>query len=353
MESFWQKMVCGNSILSYTLVLGGIILAWAVIRVLRRYVLKQLRAWISKTDTQFDDITFSVAEKFVLPYLYLFINYQLLQQLKLSPRVEKVLHVAMAVVTMYYIIRIVNHVLHLFITGIMRRRNESEFRMRQLNGALMVLKAIVWLVGFIFLVDNLGYNVTTMIAGLGVGGIAIALAAQAVLGDLFSYFVIFFDKPFEIGDAIVMGDKTGTIEYIGIKTTRIRSLTGEQLVVPNTDLTKLTIHNYKRLDKRRMFFTLGVTYQTTPDQLLEIPVMVEEIIRSKEKTEFGRAHMAALADSSINFEIEYYVLTQDYKEFMDVRQAVLHDIIVAFQHKGLEFAYPTQTLYYRTSQAAK
>lgn len=353
MNSFWQKMVWGNTIASYAFVIGGILVAWFIIRLLRRKVLKQLQVWISKTNTQFDDIIFSATEKFVLPWLYLFINYQLLRQLTLSNRIEKVLHVAMAVVTMYYFIRIVNHALHLAITGMMRRRNESEYRMKQLNGALLVLKALVWLIGIIFLVDNLGYNVTTMIAGLGVGGIAIALAAQTVLGDLFSYFVIFFDKPFEIGDAIVMGTQSGTIEYIGIKTTRIRSVNGEQLIIPNTDLTKLTIQNFKRLDKRRELFTIKVTYQTSSEQLLQIPGLIENIIRSKEKTEFDRAHLAAYGDFSINYEVVYFVLTQDYREYMDIRQAVLHDLFERFREHGIEFAYPTQTLYYKTSQATK
>ncbi len=353
MESFWQKVIWGNTILSYTLVLGGMVLAWLVIRLLRGKVLKRVQGWIAKTDTQFDDIAFSALQKFILPYAYLLINYQLLQQLHLSTRIEKILQVAMAVVTMYYFIRIVNHVLHTSIMGIMRRRNESEYRMRQLSGALLLLKGLVWLTGIIFLVDNLGYNVTTFIAGLGVGGIAIALAAQAVLGDLFSYFVIFFDKPFEIGDAIQVGDKNGTIEHIGIKTTRLRSVSGEQLIMPNSDLTKLTIQNYKRLNRRRMFFSIGVTYQTTSDQLLQVPVIIERIIRSKPKTDFSRAHMASFGDSGIQFEIEYFVLSQDYREFMDIRQSIFHDIFVQFAGLGIEFAYPTQTLYYRTSQAGK
>src|SRR5690606_30272375 len=150
----------------------------------------------------------------------------------------------------------------LMVNGYMKRRHETPERIRQLNGVMIVIKALVWFVGFIFLLGNLGYDVRTMIAGLGVGGIAIALAAQTVLGDLFSYFVIFFDKPFEIGDFVKAGDSMGTIEQIGIKTTRIRSLDGEQLVMSNTNLTSSTIRNYKRLEKRRVVTSIGVTYQT-------------------------------------------------------------------------------------------
>ena len=126
----------------------------------------------------------------------------------------------------------------------------------------VMMLAVIWLLGFLFLIDNLGYDITTLVAGLGIGGIAIALAAQTVLGDLFSYLVIFFDKPFEVGDFIIMDDKLGTVEYIGIKTTRIRTLGGEQLICSNSDLTNSRVHNYKRMQKRRVEFKLGVTYQT-------------------------------------------------------------------------------------------
>ena len=349
MESFWQYQFWGNTVLAYTIAAGSILLAWLVIRLLKGKVLKKVQSWTAKTESRYDDIAFSTVQKFILPWIYLFVNYQILQQLHWSPKWERILHVAMAVITMYYFIRIVNHVLTLMLTGIMRKRQESEHRMKQMNGALLVLKVIVWVVGLIFLIDNLGYNVTTMIAGLGVGGIAIALAAQTILGDLFSYFVIFFDKPFEIGDYVVLGDKAGNIEYIGIKTTRIRSLTGEQLVVTNSDLTKQTLANFKSLQQRREVLKIGVTYDTPAETLRNIPGIIKEIINSKPKTKFDRAHMAALADSSINFEVVYLILTQDYGEYMDVRQAVLLDILTKFQEAKINFAYPTQTLYYRTT----
>lgn len=348
MDSFWDKQIWGNTILAYTYAAGGMLVAWLVIRLLRRSVLKTVQQWISKTNNNFDDLVFSVGEKFVLPWLYLFVNYQILLQLRLSIKVEKLLSNAMAAVTMYFIVRIINHVLHVTITGIMRRKGESEFRIKQLNGALLALKAVIWLIGIVFLADNLGYNVTAVITGMGIGGIAIALAAQTILGDLFSYFVIFFDKPFEIGDYIAVGDKGGTIEYIGVKTTRIRSLSGEQLVLPNTDLTKLTIQNFKTLEKRREVLSINITYQASAEQLAAIPGMIKAIIESKELTVFDRAHLNRFGDSSINFEIVYLISTADYNKYMDIRQSVLYDIFLRFQKEGIEFAYPTQTLYYKT-----
>ncbi|WEK36946.1 MAG: mechanosensitive ion channel family protein [Candidatus Pseudobacter hemicellulosilyticus] len=345
MEPFWEKVVWGNTLLAYMYAAGGMLLAWLVIRLLRKKVLTQVQKWIARTTNRLDDLVFSVGSRFVLPWLYLLVNYNILLQLRLSVRVDRVLAVAMAAVTMYYIVRIINHILHVSITGIMRRKGESEFRIRQLNGAMLALKALIWLIGIVFLIDNLGYNVTTFIAGLGVGGIAIALAAQTVLGDLFSYFVIFFDKPFEIGDYIAIGDKGGTIEYIGVKTTRIRSLSGEQLVLTNSDLTKLTIQNFKTLEKRREVLSLNVVYQTTEARLEAIPGMIKQIIESQELTTFDRAHLNRFGEYSINFEIVYLIQTADYNKYMDVRQAVLLAIFQRFRKEGIDFAYPTQTLY--------
>lgn len=349
MESFWQYQFWGNTVLAYTIAAGSIFLAWLIIRLLKGKVLKKVMEYTSKTESRYDDIIFSTIQKFILPWIYIFVNYQILQQLHWSAKWERILHVAMAVVTTYFFVRIVNHVLTLLLTGIMRRRNETEYRMKQMRGALLVLKVIVWAVAIVFLIDNLGYNVTTMIAGLGVGGIAIALAAQTILGDLFGYFVIFFDKPFEIGDYVMWGDKSGNIEYIGIKTTRIRSLGGEQLVVTNSDLTKQALSNFKSLQQRREVLKIGITYDTPLEMLKEIPGMIREIIESKPRTKFDRAHMAALADSSINFEVVYLILTTDFNEYMDTRQAVLLDILSKFRETKVNFAYPTQTLYYKAT----
>lgn len=349
MESIWQYQFWGNTVLAYTIAIGGIILTWLIIRLLKGKVLKKILDYTTKTESKYDDVIFSSIQRFVLPWVYIFVNYQILKQLHWNPQWERVLQVAMAVVTTYYFVRVVNHVLMLLLTGIMRRRNETEYRMKQMHGALLVLKVIIWAMAIVFLIDNLGYNVTTMIAGLGVGGIAIALAAQTILGDLFGYFVIFFDKPFEIGDYVVWGDKSGIIEYIGIKTTRIRSLGGEQLIVTNSDLTKQALSNYKSLQQRREVLTIGVLYETQIELLEEIPGMVREIIENTAKAKFDRAHIAKLADSSINFEIVYYILTTDYVEYMDVKQAVLFDILYKFRDKKVDFAYPTQTLYYKTT----
>jgi small-conductance mechanosensitive channel len=193
--------------------------------------------------------------------------------------------------------------------------------------------------------DNLGFEIATIVAGLGISGIAVALAAQAILGDLFSYFVIFFDKPFEIGDFIIFDDKKGVIEKIGIKSTKIRSLSGEVVVVSNSNLTNARLHNYKKMERRRVAFTIGVTYQTKAEHLKYIPGKIQEVIEGLELTEFDRCHFNNYGNFSLDFETVYYVLSNDYKIYMDIQQEINLTLYENFAEKGIEFAYPTQTLY--------
>jgi small-conductance mechanosensitive channel len=191
----------------------------------------------------------------------------------------------------------------------------------------------------------MGYNVTTIVAGLGIGGIAVALAAQNILGDLFNYFVIFLDRPFEIGDFIIIDEKKGVVEHIGIKTTRLKSLSGEQLVVANSDLTSSRIHNYKRMENRRALFNINVVYNTSYENLKSIPELLKSIVLEQELAEFDRSHFLAYGDSSLTFEIVYYVKDSRYVIFADVQQAINLRIFEEFSKRGIEFAFPTRTLY--------
>lgn len=339
-QSFW-----GNTYLQYIIAVGGILVALIIIRLLKKFVIRKIQKLVAGTDNQFDDMAFEAVEKFVLPFAYLLINYNIITQLTLHPKVASVLRVAIAVISVYYIVRIINHVLSASLKKYMERKLESPERIRQMGGVIIVLKAIVWFMGVVLLLDNLGYNVATILAGMGIGGIAIALAAQNILGDLFSYFVIFFDKPFEIGDFVNAEGKSGTVEYIGIRTTRIRSISGEEVVLSNTKLTGNALHNYKRMQRRRIAFSTGVTYQTSAEQLKKIPSIMEDAVRSQETLTFDRAHLASFGDFSINFETVYFVDSADYMVHMDAQQGVLQNIFEAFEKENIQFAYPTQTLF--------
>ncbi|MEJ7828726.1 MAG: mechanosensitive ion channel domain-containing protein [Segetibacter sp.] len=330
----------GNTVLDYIYVIAGILVAWLVLQLFKRWILGWIKQLTGRSKTTFDDVLITAVEKFVIPYIYFVINYTIISQLTLSARVSNILQIAMTVITIFFVVRAINHALHFSVKLYMKSRNEAEARMFQLNGILNVIKVLFWALGFLFLLDNLGYNVTTIIAGLGIGGIAIALAAQNILSDLFSYFVIFFDKPFEIGDYVVAGTESGTVEQIGIKTSRLRTLAGEELIMPNADLVKTPIHNFKRQQKRRVLFNIRIEYNTPLNMLEQIPQFIKQIISQKQNVVFDRAHLQNLSDYYINFEVVYNILSADYNLFMDTQQAIYLDIITELKSRNIQFAMP-------------
>jgi len=208
-----------------------------------------------------------------------------------------------------------------------------------------ILKILLWILAVLVVLSNWGINITSLIAGLGIGGIAIALAAQNILQDVFSSFSIFIDKPFKVGDFIVAGDDKGVVENIGIKTTRIKTLQGEELVISNQELTETRVHNFKKMEKRRVAFTLGVAYETPTEKLKKIPEVIKEIISRESLAEFDRAHFKEYGDFSLNYEVVYYISSGDYTEYMDSHQKINFAIKDAFEEMGIEFAYPTQTIF--------
>lgn len=214
--------------------------------------------------------------------------------------------------------------------------------------ARLVLLALL----FLLVLDNIpGVEVTALIAGLGIGGIAVALATQNILADLFASFSISLDKPFAIGHFIMVGEHMGTVENIGLKTTRLRSLSGEQLVISNDDLLRSRVRNYRRMSERRVLFGFGVVYQTPYSKLQSIKAMVREIVEDTEQARFDRAHFKAYGNFSLDFEVVYYVLSPDYTTYMDIQESINLALFRKFEEEGIEFAYPTQTLYLRSEAA--
>lgn len=210
----------------------------------------------------------------------------------------------------------------------------------------LVARIVLWSIAALVTLDNLGFNITTLMASLGVGGIAVALAVQNILGDIFSSVSISLDKPFVIGDFIVVDSYMGTVEYVGMKTTRLRSLGGEQIIFSNTELLKNRIRNYKRMQERRVLFEFGIAYETPKAEIERIPQMVREIVTADSlQTRFDRAHFKGYGDSALLFEVVYYVLTPDYNQYMDIQQAINLALLEKFRQCGIAFAYPTRTLY--------
>src|SRR5690606_10281875 len=245
----------------------------------------------------------------------------------------------------FFSIRFIAAAIRKLIYSYIDAHDDNETKRKQARGLIIIINVIITIAGIVYLADNLGYNVTTLIAGMGIGGIAIALAAQNILEDLFCYFSIIFDKPFEIGDYVVIDDKSGTIEQIGIKTTRVRNLEGDQLVFSNADITGARLHNYKKMQQRRIVFSIGVVYGTSHQKLKEIPDLVKGIIAQEQQATFNRGHLKSMGDFSINYEFVYYIATADYNEYMDIQQDIYLHIYKIFEEQQIEFAFPTQTLF--------
>lgn len=343
---FWN-----NSVYDWLIALAIIIGILILLKIFKIVVFQRLKNWAKLTTTTWDEFFLRVIERSVLPLLYVSTLYFVIQTLTFSPRAISVMHVAYMIAVTFFAIRIIIAAFQKFVYSYIQRDDDSDMKEKQAGGLIAIVNIIIWILGIVFLVDNMGYDVTTIIAGLGVGGIAIALAAQTILGDLFSYFVIFFDRPFQIGDTVAVGTDTGVIEYIGIKTTRIRTLSGEQLICSNTDLTNSRMRNFKRMERRRIVFTIGVTYQTTAGQLAAIPEMVKEIIVAQPNVTFDRGHFSAFGDFSLKFEFVYYVENPEYAVYMSCQQSIYLAMFSAFEKEGIQFAYPTQTVLFDESKS--
>jgi small-conductance mechanosensitive channel len=345
-----QTTVLDNRIIDYIIFIAAFLAGIVGVRFIKSIILNRLKAWSKKTSTTIDNFLVMIFEKKLIPIMYFGVFYLSFNGLTLIPSVIRIVDVTGIVILTIFGLRLIMALINYSLETYWIKKEVDTSSQRSLKGIITIVKVAVWGIGITFLLDNLGFKISAVVAGLGIGGIAIALAAQSVLGDLFSYFIIFFDRPFEVGDFIIIDDYMGSIEHIGIKTTKVRSLGGEQLIFSNSDLTNSRIRNYKRMEKRRVLFSLGVIYQTTSEQLKEIPGIIKKSIDETEMSEFDRAHFVSYGDFSLNFDIVYYVLSGDYGKYRDIQQEINFTIKEEFEKRGIEFAYPTQSLFIEKQQ---
>lgn len=341
MDMIWDKMFFGNTVQQWATSLGIFLILATVARILKSVAFRRIKQFSEKTSSTVDDLIVKLLQVCIMPMLYVLAFYLGVRYLQLPVKADRILHAVIITLSTYYVVKGISSLFSYLISRFTKGDGTQE---KQARGILLIVKVFLWLGGLVFLLDNLGYNITTIVTGLGIGGIAIALAAQAVLADLFSYLVIFFDKPFETGDFIVVGDKAGAVEYIGIKTTRLRTPAGEQLIMSNTDLTNSRVQNYKRMERRRVLLSIGVIYETDADRLEKIPSIVKEIVDGQPDVLFDRTHFSGFGDFSLNFEIVFYILTADYLKFMDCQHAFCMQLYRRFAAEKIEFAYPTQKI---------
>lgn len=344
--AFLGMTILHNQVQDYFFAIVIFFLVLLSLSVLKRLLIRHLGALAAKTVSDFDDLIIKLISQISWPVFTVVALYFSSSVLNLPENSRSFIRYALVFVVTIRAILLLQEIIQYCVNKILRKRigPENPSTQAMVNSVVWIIKWGMWILGGIFILDNLGVNITSLVAGIGIGGIAVAMASQAVLGDAFSALSIYLDKPFEIGDFIIIDDCMGTVEHIGVKTTRLRSLSGEQLVFANSDLTKSRVKNYKRMQTRRIAFKVGVVYHTPLDKVEKIPQIIRKILE-KAEVKTDRVHFQSFGDSALVYEIVYYVLSADYNVYMDKQQEINFAIMKEFDKEGIEFAYPTQTIY--------
>lgn len=345
---FWQIVILKNPLWQWGLAVILATLIFFGLRVLQKILVHRLRAFAAKTETDLDDFAVELLNRTRSLFIFSVAVVTASIYLDLPTSVHKTLRAFLVLSTLLQTMFWAAETIDFFVNRRFNRPDAAgvvDPSLATIAPSLKFLGRVVVVILLTLLaLDNLGVNVTTLVAGLGVGGIAIALAVQNILGDLFSSLSIILDKPFVIGDTINVGELTGTVEKIGLKTTRLRSVSGEQLIVSNSDLLGSRIKNFRRMQERRILFSLGVVYETPLSKLRMIPKIVQECIEVQRPVRFDRAHFKSYDAYQLTYEIVYFVMDSDLKLAMDIQEKINFEIFDRFEKEGIQFAYPTQTI---------
>ena len=334
----------GNTVEEYIIAGVIFILLLLAFRLFHYTALWRLEALSEKTENEYDDVAIDVIQT-IRWWFYVVVSLWLaLFSLSVPATMTRAIEVIMIILAVYQVVKAANILVAFFVEKKFEQTSDGQ---QDSIVALLskIVKGVVWVLGFLFVLQNLGVDVTSLIAGLGVGGIAIALALQNILSDLFSSFSIYFDKPFTVGDFIAIGDFMGTVEHIGIKTTRVRSMQGEEIILANRELTTARIQNYHDVDEWRDTFSVGVSYDTAPDSLDEIKATIKDVISSMKKVRFDRANATAFGDSAITFDVVFYSKTRDYNTHLANMHAIHTELKRRFDQQGVDIAFPTRTVH--------
>lgn len=343
---YWFQTYLGNTLAEYVTALVAFLVILLILKIVQWSLLRYLGKLSKRTDTTIDDVLIRIV-KTIRPPFYSFISVYLAVRffLDLEPVVGQIFDGLLIIWVVYQVVFVAQVLIdYLVRTYLMRGENDAgEESMVNILGVLT--KIVLWAIGILAILANLGFDILPIIAGLGVLGLGIGLALQPVFTDLFAAFTIFFDKPFRVGDFIIFGDQMGTVEKIGVISTRLRALSGEEIVMPNSDLTSATIHNINELARRRVAFHFGVTRETGIEKLRDIPNLTKKAIENIEKVDFDRAHFKQFDNSALTYEIVYYINSGDYAEYMGIQEEINLNLCESFAKEKIDMAYPTQVVY--------
>ncbi len=342
--NFWYLEIFNNTIFRYLTAVVVFFALIVVFSIVMSVISSGLKKLAGKTKTDLDDLALKVFTTLRPPFYWFLAFYLALRMLAISGFVLSLAELLFILVVVFQAVKILSVTID-YLSGSKLIKEDDRGTRLAVQTIGKLAKIGVWSFALLFALSNFGINITSLVAGLGIGGVAVALALQNILGDLFSYFAINFDKPFAPGDFIIVGDKMGVVEKIGIKTTRVRALQGEELIFSNRELSASQIQNFKRMADRRATFGFGVVYGTPVETLRKIPIIVASIVGKMEKVRFDRAHFKAFGNSSLDFEVVYYVLSSDIKDYLNANQEIHLKLMEDFVKEGIDFAFPTQTVY--------
>jgi small-conductance mechanosensitive channel len=336
----------GNPVGSWLIALGVFVGVVGILLLLRRLVVGRFITFAGRSSNEVDDLLVDLLKRTRITVLMILTLAAIALLLLVLPGPVRTAAKVIAVVALFVQgMSWGNAIISFWVNHYAARRGMTTGSSAATVGALVVLaRMVLFLVLLLFALDNLGFEIAPLIAGLGIGGIAVALAVQNILGDLFAALSIVVDKPFVVGDFIIIDTHMGTVEHIGLKTTRLRSLSGEQVIIGNADLLRARINNYQRMVERRAVFSIGVAYETRPDALGRIPVIIREAIGHQDRVRFDRSHFKGFDASALSFETVYWVLTPDYNVYMDIQQAINIELFSRFRAEGIGFAYPMRSV---------
>lgn len=339
---FLQRVYLGNAVSEYMLaaltfaaVLWGFLLA-------RRIFINRLHALAKLTATHLDDLIVEMLEKVKAPECYMVALYVALRPLEVHARFDRALHIIVVALVAYRIVTMLQAAVAYGVEKVILAEEADVAHRDTAQTVTLAAQGFIWVGAFLFVLSSLGFNVTSMVAGLGISGIAVALAAQAVLGDLFAAVAIYLDKPFVVGDAIKVGDLVGTVEHIGVKTTRVRSVGGELLVFPNSNLTGTRIQNFQQMTERRSLIAFSLPGDTAPSILRKVPGHGRSAVGKAKAARLERAHLSAVREGAVEFELVFYVRGSDYNAFMDAQEAVLLDLLESLRLEGVAITGPAR-----------
>lgn len=331
----WEYASYLKAIVVFALVFLGLML-------IRMLIARQVKSIVKKTKIDFDDLVLKLIDSFGLPFYFILSFFAGISMLDVSNEIELWIQRLTFIAIVYYIVRALNTLTNY---AFRKYRENSEVQDPTATKFLAFsINILTWIIAALIVLQNFGYNVSALIGGLGIAGIAIAFALQSVLEDIFSFFSIYFDKPFKVGDFVVVGNDSGTVKKVGIKSTRIKTLQGEELVVSNKELTSARVNNYKRLNERRVEIEFGVTYETPSAKLEKLPKTIEDIVTKIEGLKFNRAHLKKFGDFALIYEVVFIVQDSSYEIYMDLRQQFNLELIRSLEKEDIEFAYPTNRI---------